>query len=96
MDRNNRVMKRLWCSGDFWLCEYVFLGWSWGFIAVLAIFDCDGEWAEFAWLTLKLPITKIVVCFIIFVIFANSMDPDQNAPLGAVWSGSTLFVCMQK
>ena len=22
---------------------------------------------------------------------ANSMDPDQTAPLGAVWSGSTLF-----
>ena len=23
---------------------------------------------------------------------ANSVDPDQTAPLGAVWSGSTLFV----
>ena len=22
---------------------------------------------------------------------ANSVDPDQNAPLGAVWSGSALF-----
>ena len=22
---------------------------------------------------------------------ANSMDPDQTAPIGAVWSGSTLF-----
>ena len=22
---------------------------------------------------------------------ANSGDPDQNAPLGAVWSGSALF-----
>ena len=21
------------------------------------------------------------------------MDPDQTAPTGAVWSGSTLFVC---
>ena len=21
----------------------------------------------------------------------NSVDPDQTAPLGAVWSGSTLF-----
>ena len=21
------------------------------------------------------------------------MDPDQTAPVGAVWSGSTLFVC---
>ena len=22
---------------------------------------------------------------------ANSVDPDQNAPIGAVWFGSTLF-----
>ena len=22
---------------------------------------------------------------------ANNVDPDQTAPLGAVWSGSTLF-----
>ena len=28
--------------------------------------------------------------------FSNSVDPDQTAPLGAVWSGSTLFACMQK
>ena len=28
---------------------------------------------------------------ILKVIFANSVDPDQTAPLGAVWSGSTLF-----
>ena len=24
---------------------------------------------------------------------ANSVDPDQTAPLGAVWSGSALFAC---
>ena len=24
--------------------------------------------------------------------YANSADPDQTAPEGAVWSGSTLFV----
>ena len=24
--------------------------------------------------------------------FANSEDPDQTAPEGAVWSGSTLFI----
>ena len=29
-----------------------------------------------------------------FCIQANSADPDQTAPLGAVWSGSTLFACM--
>ena len=23
---------------------------------------------------------------------ANSADPDQTAPFGAVWSGSTMFV----
>ena len=33
---------------------------------------------------------------ILKVIFANSVDPDQTAPLGAVWSESTLFACMQK
>ena len=29
---------------------------------------------------------------------ANSVDPDQTAPLGAVWSGSTLFAqtCLSK
>ena len=24
---------------------------------------------------------------------ANSVDPDQTAPLGAVWSGSALPIC---
>ena len=24
---------------------------------------------------------------------ANSVDPDQTAPSGAVWSGSALFAC---
>ena len=33
---------------------------------------------------------------ILKVIFANSVDPDQTAPVGAVWSGSTLFACRQK
>ena len=33
---------------------------------------------------------------IVKVIFANSVDPDQTAPLGAVRSGSKLFTCMQK
>ena len=29
---------------------------------------------------------------------ANSVDPDQTAPLGAVWSGSTLFaqICLSE
>ena len=26
-----------------------------------------------------------------FSIEANSVDPEQTAPVGAVWSGSTLF-----
>ena len=30
------------------------------------------------------------------VIVANSVDPDETVPLGAVWSGSTLFTYMQK
>ena len=25
------------------------------------------------------------------IVYANSSDPDQTAPEGAVWSGSTLF-----
>ena len=39
-----------------------------------------------------------VVCWIFlktfqtcFCVQANSMDPDQTAPRGTVWSGSTLF-----
>jgi len=36
------------------------------------------------WLTLRPPSTTIVA-------FANSTDPDQTAPEGAVWSGSILF-----
>ena len=42
-----------------------------------------------------------VVCWIFlqtfqtyFCIQANSVDPDQTAPRGAVWSGSTLFAKM--
>ena len=41
-----------------------------------------------------------VVCWIFlqtyqtFYIQANSVDPDQTAPRGAVWSGSTLFAKM--
>ena len=39
-----------------------------------------------------------------FCIQSNSVDPDQTAPKGAVWSGSTLFAkqsdqgphCLQK
>ena len=27
--------------------------------------------------------------------YANSVDPDQTAPSGAVWSGSTLFAIPQ-
>ena len=26
-----------------------------------------------------------------FIMEANTMDPDQTAPLGAAWSGSILF-----
>ena len=33
---------------------------------------------------------------ILKVIFANSVDPDQTAPLGAVWYEYTLFAYMQK
>ena len=44
---------------------------------------------EVGGLTLKASVTAIVVCFVIClsflkVIFANSVDPDQTTPLGAV------------
>ena len=26
--------------------------------------------------------------------YTNSVDPDQTAPVGAVWSGSTIFASM--
>ena len=29
------------------------------------------------------------------IAYANSADPDQTAPEGAVWSGSTLFAITQ-
>ena len=55
-------------------------------------------------LTLKTPrkpASENVVCWIFlqtfqtyFCIQANSVDPDQTAPRGAVWSGSTLFAKM--
>ena len=52
-------------------------------------------------LTLKMPITTILSSalssadYFQKVIVGNSVDPDQTTPLGAVWSGSTLFACMQ-
>ena len=52
-------------------------------------------------LTLKTPISQQLSSALssacdFKIIFSNSVDPDQTAPLGAVWSGSTLFACMQK
>ena len=45
-------------------------------------------------LTLKLPITTTVACFVILkVIFANSVDPDQTAPLIRV---HTVCLCAKK
>ena len=60
-------------------------------------------------LTLKVPrkpVSEKVVCLyrllnilayfsnLFFCIQANNVDPDQTAPEGAVWSGSTLFAKM--
>ena len=47
-------------------------------------------------LTLNAPIATKVVCFspllkCLKASMANSMDPDQTPPIGAVCSGSTLF-----
>ena len=47
---------------------------------------------------LKISAAEVVCCKYLpnitdeLSIEANSVDPDQTAPKGAVWSGSTLFV----
>ena len=55
-----------------------------------------GEFVCFSQLTLKTPIATKVVCFSRLLkclrnSMANSVDPDQTAPIGAVCSGSMLF-----
>ena len=51
---------------------------------------------ELSFLTLYAPITTKVICFshllkCLEASMANSLDPDQTAPIGAVCSWSTLF-----
>ena len=51
---------------------------------------------QFPFLTLNAPMATKVVCFsrllnVQEAYMANSVDPDQTAPIGAVCSGSTLF-----
>ena len=47
---------------------------------------------------LKMPSAEVVCCKYLpnitdkLSMEANSVDPEQTAPTGAVWSGSTLFV----
>ena len=48
------------------------------------------------WLTLNVPFPSKVVCFSSLLkclrsSMANSVDPDQTTPIGAVCSGSNLF-----
>ena len=46
---------------------------------------------------LKMPSAEVICCKYLpnitdlLSIEANSVDPEQTAPKGAVWSGSTLF-----
>ena len=46
---------------------------------------------------LKMSSAEVVCCKLLpnitdkLSIEANSVDPEQTAPIGAVWSGSTLF-----
>ena len=46
---------------------------------------------------LKIPSAEVVCCKYLLIITdklsieANSVDPEQTASIGAVWSGSTLF-----
>ena len=62
-------------------CSVIFKNWIWGCIC----------------LTLKAPTTTKFVCFCrqlkcLEAFQTNSVDWDQTAPTGAVWSGSTLFI----
>ena len=57
------------------------------------------EYSALNWQSHQLSSALSDVCHLLVikkVIFANSVDPDQTAPLGAVRSRSTLFACMQK
>ena len=52
-------------------------------------------------LTLFLPFTANVVCSVVCLCIlvayiANNMNPDQTAPLGAVWSGCIVFASKVK
>ena len=54
---------------------------------------------KYQYLTLNAPIATKVVCFSRLLKFlkgsmANSVDPEQTAPIGAVCSGSTLFASL--
>ena len=47
---------------------------------------------------MKISSAQVVICIYLIIllnnvsIYRNSAEPDQTAPRGAVWSGSTLFV----
>ena len=49
-------------------------------------------------LTIFPPLTTIVVCSssTLEAYIANNMDPDQTAPIGAVWSGFIVFASIIK
>ena len=59
---------------------------------IIKLFECID-----LFLTLNAPMATKVVCFFRLLkclrsLYGKSVDPDQTAPLGAVCSGSTLFV----
>ena len=86
--RSKRVKTRIQCTIIMWHCIFMSL--------INSV------------LTLKAPrktASENVVCYVVcwiflqtfqtyFCIQANSVDPDQTAPKGAVWSWSTLFAKM--
>ena len=69
-----------------WTCVILFVGLS---------CHCIGQLYTFRWLKRQSQqkLSAFVVCWNDLEAFpGNSVDPDQTAPIGAVWSGSTLFV----
>ena len=57
--------------------------------SVISVFSSRLIYEEI--LTLKAPRKKLPNITDELSIKANSVDPEKTAPIGAVWSGSTLF-----
>ena len=75
-----KTLKNECCS----FCQWSFKG-----------YDCHAIYILALWLPTGTKCCLLCVIYWSFssISIANCVDPDQAAPLGAAWSGSTLFVC---